>query len=85
MLEIKNEKGTKYIISWKSNGLYNSKRVKLHGVFLPNGIQFNNTLLVMEQNSYRRRMVKVLIVCGLDYWIPWESLHSKTVCLVRLI
>ena len=59
MRELKNDKFIKYIVSWKSNGLYNSKRIALHGAFLPNvkylgnkiRMKFNSTLLVMEQNN----------------------------------
>ena len=57
MLELKIDKGTEYIIGWKSKGLFDSKLKALHGAFLPNvkcfgkkiGIQFNNTSLVIEQ------------------------------------
>ena len=34
VLELKNYKGTEYIISWKSKVIYNSKFVALHGVYL---------------------------------------------------
>ena len=48
----------------------------LYGVFLPNikylgyktGIQFNNTLLVLEQNSYTTKTVNAYIVYDLDNW-----------------
>ena len=36
MLQLKINKGTEYIIGLKSKGLYNSKLITLHGVFLPN-------------------------------------------------
>ena len=36
MLELKNDKGTEYIISWKSKGLNHSKLIALRGTFLPN-------------------------------------------------
>ena len=57
VLELIIGKGTKYIIGWKSKGLYNSKPMALHSSFLPNveyfenkvGIQFNNTSLVIER------------------------------------
>ena len=59
MLELKPDKGTDYVISWKSKGVYNPKLVTLNGAFLPNtkyftrkiGMQFNNTPLVVEQNN----------------------------------
>ena len=33
VLELKNDKSTEYIISWKSKGLYNSKLIALYGCF----------------------------------------------------
>ena len=36
VIELKNDEGTEYIVSWKSNGIYNSKLIALYGVFLPN-------------------------------------------------
>ena len=74
MLELKTNKGTEYIIGWKSKGVYNSKLIALHGAFLPNikyfkkkiEIQFNNTPLVIEQNSYTSKIVNVCIVYDLD-------------------
>ena len=56
MLELKKDKDTEYVISWKSKGVYNSKLTALHGTFLPNikyfgskiGIRFINTPLVVE-------------------------------------
>ena len=34
--EFKKDKGTDYVIGWKSNGLFESKFLLLHGAFLPN-------------------------------------------------
>ena len=34
MLELKKDKGTDYVLSWKSNGVYNSKFKPLHTAFL---------------------------------------------------
>ena len=34
-LELKNDKGTKNIINWKSKGIYSSKLMALNGAFLP--------------------------------------------------
>ena len=36
MLELKKDKGTEYVIGWKSKGVYNSKLTSWHGAFLPN-------------------------------------------------
>ena len=68
MLELKIDKDTEYVISWKSKGMYNSKLIALHGTFLPNvkyfrnkiGIQFNSTPLVIEQKNYIKRKSKYL-------------------------
>ena len=35
MLELKIDKGTDYVIGWKSKGLFESKLLSLHGAFLP--------------------------------------------------
>ena len=56
VLELKINKGTEYIIGWKSKPLCNSKRIALHGDFLVNvkyfgvkiRIQFNKIPLVTE-------------------------------------
>ena len=34
VLKLKTDKGTEYMISWKSTGIYNSKLIALHGGFL---------------------------------------------------
>ena len=64
------KKGTDYIIYWKSIGLFESKRLQLYGAFLPDikyfGMQFNKTLLVVGQESYATKTVKVNIVYDLD-------------------
>ena len=70
VLELKNDKGTEYIISWKSKGIYDSKLIVLIGALLPNvkyfknkiEIQFNSTPLVIEQNNYATKTVNVYIV-----------------------
>ena len=95
MLELKNDKSTEYIISWKSKELYNSKLIALYGAFLPDvkyfnnkiGMQFNNTPLKIEQNICTTRIVNVYIIYDLDNWPknPSEILHYKTACLVQLI
>ena len=64
VLELNIGKGTKYIIGWRSKGLYNSKPMALYSSFLPNveyfenkvGIQFNNTSLVIERISYTKKL-----------------------------
>ena len=76
MLELKEDKGTDYVISWKSKGLLESKLLSLNVVFLPNikyfgykiGRQFHNTPLVVEQNNYPNKTVNAYIVYELDKW-----------------
>ena len=85
VLELKNDKGTKYIISCKSIGIYNSKVIALHGAFLPNmkyfrnkiGIHFNSTPFVIEQNNCTTKIVNVYIVYDLDNW-PKTPLRNFT-------
>ena len=35
-LELKEDKGTDYVVGWTSKGLFKSKLLPLHGAFLPN-------------------------------------------------
>ena len=89
-LELKVSKSTKYFIVWKSKGLYKSKLLPLYGALLPNikyfvpkiAIQFSNTLLVVEQNSYTTKIVNAYIVYDLDNWtkIPLRNSRLKS-CL----
>ena len=66
VLELKKDKGTEYIISWKSKGVYNSKLIASDGAFLANlkyfrnkiGIQLNSTHLVMEQKKLHNENCK---------------------------
>ena len=84
VLELKIDKDPKYIIVWKSKGVYNSKLIALHGALLPNvndfgnkiGIQINNAPLFVEQN-YVSRIVNVYIVYDLDNW-PKNPLRNFT-------
>ena len=70
------DKGTEYIIGWKSKGLYNSKLIALDGASLPTakyfwgklGMQFNNTPSVIEQINYVSKIVNVYIVYDLHNW-----------------
>ena len=58
-VELKRDKGTDYVLSWKSNGLYNSKLKPLHTASLNSikltghkiGIKFNKDPLAVEQNN----------------------------------
>ena len=65
MLEYKQEPCTEYFTSCKSKVLYNSKLIAFNDDFLHNikyfikkiGIQFDNSPLVEEQNSYKIKIV----------------------------
>ena len=74
MLELKNDKGTDYVIGWKSKDLFKSKLLPLHGAFLPSvkyfeykiGTQFNNNPFIVEQNNYMTNIVDAYIIYDLD-------------------
>ena len=75
-LELKKDKGTDYALSWKSNGIYNSKLESLYTIFLHSikrsgykmGIKFDNDPLAVEQNNYLTKSVNVYIVDDLAAW-----------------
>ena len=60
-LELKKEKGTDYVLSWKSKGLYTSKLKPLYTAFLHSikisgykvGIKFDKDPLTVEQNNLK--------------------------------
>ena len=72
-LELKKDKGTDYVPSWKSNEVYNSKLKPLYTAFLNAmklagckiGIKFNKYPLAVEQSSYLTKIVNVYIVYDL--------------------
>ena len=82
---MKIDKGTEYIIGWKSKGVYNSKLIALHGAFSPNvkyfgnkiEIRFSSTPLVIEENNYATKIVNVYMVYVLDNW-PKNQLRNFT-------
>ena len=59
-LELQKDKGTDYVIDWKSQVLFESKLLPLTRAFLTNmkytgykiGTEFTNTPLVVEQSNY---------------------------------
>ena len=63
-LELKEYKSTKYVISWKSKGVFNSKLALLYTAFSHNiklsvyriRTQFSKKVLVLEKNNYRRKL-----------------------------
>ena len=75
-LELKKDKGTDYVLSWKSKGVFNSKLKSLYTAFLNSiklseyriGIKFDIDPLVVEQKNYLTKIVNVCIVYDLDAW-----------------
>ena len=75
-LELKEDKGTDYILNWKSKGVYTSKLrplyiALLHGIRSSGykiGIKFNKDPLATEQNNYAIKIVNAYIVYELDTW-----------------
>ena len=66
LLELKEQKGIKFVIVSKSKGVCNSKLTPLYNDFLHNKkklsgcrirIQFNMIVLVVEQNSYTNKLI----------------------------
>ena len=74
ILELKEDKGTDYVICWKSKGIYTSKLTQLHTFFLPSiklsgyriTLQFDNSILVVEQINYATKTVNAYIVYNLN-------------------
>ena len=94
MLELKEDKGTEYIIAWKSKGLFKSILKALFNPLSPGikqfeyklGIQFLNDSLVAGNNNYLTKMLKAYI--ELDSW-PRNLFNTFTsrqeiACLVQL-
>ena len=69
-LELKRDKVTDYVLSWKSNGAYNFKRKSLYTAFLHSikisgyktGIKFDKHPLAVEQNNSFTKIVNVYMV-----------------------
>ena len=89
-LEIKKDKGTDYVLSWKSKGLYSSKLKPLYTAFLHSiklsghkmGVKFDKDPLAVEQNNYLTKILNAYIVCDLSDWPrdPTNNFKFKT-CL----
>ena len=68
-LELKKYKGIDYVLSWKSNGVYNSKLRPLYTAFLHSvklsghriGIIFDKDILAVEQDNYLTKIVNVYL------------------------
>ena len=89
ILELKENKGLKYAISWKSNKLCTFKFILLNGILLPTirqfgykiGLPFNSSALVVEQNNYTTKVINSYIAYDLDSWPrnPHHNFALKTV------
>ena len=74
VLELKIDKSTDYILTWKSNGVYNSKRkplctttsIKLSKYTM--GIWFDKDHLGVKLNSYLNKNRNIFIVYALVAW-----------------
>ena len=75
-LELKKDMGADYVLSWKSDGLYNSKlkplyTALLHGMKLSGykmRIKFHKDPLAVEQINYLTKIANVYIVYDLTSW-----------------
>ena len=71
-VQLKKDKGTDYVISWKSKGVDSSfsttqsflHKIKFSGYKI--GIKFDKEPLVVEQNNYVTKIVNAYIVHNLD-------------------
>ena len=67
-LELKKDKGTDYVLCWKSKGVYNSKLKQLDTDFFHSmklseykiGIKFDKYHLVVEKYNYFRKIFRYL-------------------------
>ena len=94
-LELKEDKGTEYVLGWKSKGLCTSKLTPLYTTFLQNvkrpgfktEIQLNKRVLVAKQNNYVTKIVKAYIFYDLDDW-PATNIVKKVIkvngCIVAM-
>ena len=73
-MRIKKDKGTGYVLSWKSKGVFNSKlkplyTALLHSVKLSGygmGVKFDKDPLAVEQSNYLTKIVNVYIAYDLE-------------------
>ena len=85
ILELKKDKGTDYVLSWKSNEIYNSKRQPLYAALSHNikrsgyrmRIKFDKDPSAVEQNNYLTKIVNVYIVYDLNAWPSNPSNNFK--------
>ena len=83
-IELKKDNDTNYLISWKSKGVYNCKLTPVNTAFLHKvkiswykmGIQFNKSILVVEQNKYKTKVANAYAVYDLDDWSKIPLINS---------
>ena len=90
ILELEKGKGTDYIHSWRSKGVYNSKLKPLYTAFLHSirlsryimRAKLDKNLLAVEQNNHTTKIVNSYFVYELDAWPrnPTNNFKFKT-CL----
>ena len=88
-LELKERKSTEHVVGCISKGLFKSKLFPIHGAFLPNikyfkyniGIQFNNTLLIVQLINHTTEAVNDYIVYDFANWpkLPFRKIYIKNV------
>ena len=77
MLELKEDKDTECVFSWKSKRVYSFKFTPWNTAFLHNikrfryktGSEFNKVVSVVEQNNYLTKFVNIYIAYDLDNWL----------------
>ena len=94
-LELKKEKGPDYAVSWKLEGVYDTKFKPLytaffHSIKLSEGrfwIKFDKDPLAAEQNNYLIKILNIYYVYDLDAWprnpTNNSNLRIKILKLVR--
>ena len=83
ILELKKDKGIDYGLSWKSNGVHNSKLKPLHTAFLHSvklsgysmRIKFDKDPLAIEQKDYLTKIVNVYLLYDLNNW-PKDPINN---------
>ena len=82
-MELKKIKVIDHVLSWKSNGVYNSKLKPLYTAFLHSvkisgyrmRIKFDKDPLAIEQNNYLTKLGNVYIVYELKDW-PQDPINN---------
>ena len=84
-LKLKKDNGIYYVLSWKAEGVYNSKLRPLYTAFSHSvklakykiGITSDKDPLPVQQNNYSSKILNVSIVYDLDAW-PRNSTNNFT-------